>query len=251
MTISIITITRNNAAGLRRTLQSLKEQTFHDVEHIIVDGESTDDTLAVLDTLRGRSKVMSHSPLGVYDAINAGFRLVTGDIVGLLHAGDVFTSPTVLEQVAREFDTEPKPDFIFGDVHFSRPGKKSVVRYYSGRDGGVKWMLRGFTPPHPSLYMRRELMEEVGPYRAGYKLSADFEMFLRLFNNDKFRWRYVPLDMVTMATGGLSSRWSNRLWGHNMERMRAFRDNNMRPSALKISIHYIKVIQSYLWRYRK
>lgn len=245
MKIALITITRNNADGLRRTIRSVGSQSVSPAEYIIVDGNSTDHTASVLDACAGHAEVIKRQPRGVYDAINAGIERSTAPLVGLLHSGDEFSSADVLERVGAIFDSDPELDFIFGDVHFGRPGGVTT-RYYSGSRGSLKSIINGFAPPHPSLYMRRSVFEKKGLYKADYKVSADFEMFARLFADSSLKWCYVPLDMVCMEPGGLSSRIRSRLWDHNIERLRALRQNGLKASVFNISKHYIHVLKSYL-----
>ncbi len=249
MKITIITITRNNARGLKYTLDSLACQiTNADIEHIIVDGMSTDDTDAVISNAVISPIVIKREPRGVYDAINAGIECAGGDIIGLLHAGDRFSAPDIIEHVADTFTQHPDCDFLFGDLHFEND-KGKTLRYYTGANASRQAIIHGFQPPHPTLYIRRETQTAVGLYRPGYRVSGDFEMFVRLFSRPELKWQYLPLDMVTMSPGGLSSTLYNRLWGHNRERMRAFRDNGIHSSYLKIMSNYLYVLKSFLWRH--
>ena len=249
MKVSIITITRNNAEGLRRTIESVRSQRHvHTLEHIIVDGESTDNTQQVIAEAGGSPKVVSRAPRGVYDAINGGLEHVTGDIIGLLHAGDVFTDRHVLDDVCAAFAEHPEADFIFGDVHFSASGGR-VARYYSGHECNPATLMTGIYPPHPSMYIRRECQQKAGFYNADYVSAGDFEMFVRLFKVHGMKWHYIGRDMVRMKPGGVSATLYNRLWGNNRERMRAFRENGIKTSFFRIIPRYLHVIKSYLCRH--
>lgn len=249
MKVSIITITRNNAAGLRRTIDSVASQRHvNTLEHIIVDGESTDNTPEIIAAAPTHPVVTSQTPRGVYNAINAGLRLATGDIVGLLHAGDVFSDRHVLDDVCSAFRENPGTDFIFGDVHFAVPGGR-VARYYSAEICSPENIPSGIYPPHPSLYMRRHVHEKVGFYDDSFISAGDFEMFIRLFCKNDFNWLYLPRDMVCMQPGGVSSTLYYRLIGNNRERLHALRQNGIKPSYIRLFPHYIHAFKSYLWRH--
>lgn len=244
--ISLITITRNNADGLRRTIESVAGQDTQPMEHIIVDGMSIDHTPLILEHAAKNVLVIKAEPRGVYHAINTGIERATGDVIGLLHAGDVFSSGNVLSCVSDMFACAQAPDFIFGDVHFANPRSGHVTRYYSADGFSPSDIADGFSPPHPSLYMTAQACRHIGPYKTHYRVSADFEMFVRLFNDNTLTWRYMPVDMVTMSTGGLSSKLIHRLYTHNRERMTAFRENGIKSSYMRICKHYIKVLKSYI-----
>lgn len=245
--LTLITITCNNAAGLERTLASVAAQTRLPDQHIIVDGLSTDSTAEILARYADRCQVVRVPAHGVYDALNHGLDAADGDIIGMLHAGDVFASDDILERVCDVFAADDAPDFIFGDVHFAS-NSGMVTRYYSAREFKPSRMIDGFTPPHPSLYMTRRTLDLVGRYKETYSSAGDFEMFLRLFNNPNLAWRYVPLDMVLMARGGLSSRFKYRLYTNNHERLAALKAHGYPASYLRILKHYLNVLKSYLCR---
>lgn len=257
MQIAVITITRNNVEGLRRTIASVRRQTYADILHVIVDGDSTDGTAEILDAERRASaaKVITATPAGVYDAINRGIRAALdagADVLGLLHAGDTYTSDTVVAQIAQAFGqdaaTDGRPDFVYGDLHYSRPGSDKVLRYYGAAHFTPAMLRQGYAPGHPTLYLHRRAALAVGPYDTEYRVGGDFEMWLRLYEHPELHPQYLPLDMVCMDTGGLSQRWYSRLVTNNRERLRSFRKHGMPASHLNILRHYTHVIKSYIWR---
>lgn len=246
--ISIVTITRDNLAGLRRTVGSVCAQKCDDVEieHIVVDGCSGDGTAAWLAGSYGTARVITSAPRGVYHAINTGVGAATGDIVMLLHAGDVYTSDEVLQRVAREFASDAEIGFLYGDVHFEdRHGRPR--RYYPGDGCGLRRILDGYAPPHLSLAVRSDVARMIGPYSEDYIIAADFEMFARLFCCRRIKSVYLPLDMVAMQSGGISSRLYNRLVTNNREKLKALRRCGLPASPLRILRHYIPVITNLLW----
>jgi glycosyltransferase len=250
MKISLVTITMNDLSGLQRTVASLMHQSYVNTQYIIVDGKSTDGTQEYLKTLPERFLVIEAEPKGVYNAINEGIKRATGDVVGILNSGDVFNSGCILHLVAQKFVNDEALQYIYGDIHYMNDHYDSVARYYSGKDCSFHTLKQGFAPPHPSLYMTRKLIKRVGLYNERYKTAGDFEMFLRLFGNAKIKGAYVPLDMVEMAPGGISSTWKNRLYTNNAERKRAFTDNGYKVSLMQMFAHYYYIFKGTIWHKR-
>ena len=252
MKVSLITITRNNLSGLKRTAASVRAQKLAmaddlgsggiiEIEHIIVDGESTDGTVGWLDGLDG-VRVVSAPPLGVYDAINRGIEAAQGEVLMLLHAGDVFGSDTIVRQVAERF-FDPSLDFVFGDLHYVN-SKGRTVRYYSGSHGSLKILLHGYAPPHPTLAVRASTQRSVGPYSEDYVIAADFEMFGRLFCRPGIKYLYLPLDMVEMEIGGMSSSLSSRLWINTREKLKALRRCGLPASMPHVLMRYLYIFKN-------
>lgn len=242
MKISLITVTYNSAGSLRDTIESILRQTYKDVEYIIVDGLSQDGTVDIVreyeQVFGGRMRWISEKDKGLYDAMNKGINMATGDIVGILNSDDFFTSNTVLQSVAEAFFDDI--DAVYGDIHFVRPSDLSKsVRYYSSRNFRP-WALRfGYMPAHPSFYARRELFEKYGVYSLNYRLAADYEMMVRLFRKAKIRYKYLPIDMVTMRTGGMSTRSVRNRLQLTVEDAKACRENGMYSNFLMCSCKYI------------
>lgn len=209
MMISVITATWNSGKTIRDTIESVKRQTYKDVEHVIQDGGSTDDTVAVCQGYDGLALV-SDKDNGIYDAMNKGIVRATGDIIGILNSDDFFTSNDVLQRVAVEFQKDQSLEALYGDIHFVaanatlvNPGK--CTRYYSSAMFRP-WLLRfGFMPAHPSFYVRREVYEKYGLYDLDFRTSSDFEWMVRLFTKHHIHAKYINMDFVTMRTGGEST----------------------------------------------
>lgn len=242
MKISIITINRNNADGLERTLRSIAAQLpalkGHELEHIVVDGMSTDGSLSrLIPELPSRIEISE--PKGVYHALNVGVPLANGDIIGLLHAGDVYTDDNVLARIVETFVNNRETDFIWSDVTLGR-------RYYSGADFTPKILEIGYAPPHTSLFMRTGMASAMGKYDESFKVAADFEYFVRLFTHTDFKGQYLPGATVAMEPGGMSQLWRNRLWYNNSERLRSLRKNGLPASLWRVLSHYKIVLKGYL-----
>lgn len=235
MKISIVMPTLNNGDSLRRAIESVASQSHHDIELIVVDGGSTDSSIEHLTAMSeqhpGLIKWVSEPDSGVYNALNKGIAMASGDIIGTLHGNDLYMNPDVLSRVAEAFAADSRLPFVFGDVHYFSPSGQ-CVRLYSGPENPERALRYGIAPPHPSLFMRREVLDRVGLYRVDYIVAADFEMFVRLILVEGYTGLYIPLDMVGMSLGGLSTRLSNRLLTNNLEKMRALRENGISRTGL-------------------
>ena len=207
--ISIITATFNSAKTLKDTIQSVLRQTNKDFEYLIIDGGSTDETIDIVKSYEsefsGRLKWVSEKDQGIYDAMNKGIKMASGDVVGILNSDDYFTSDDILQTVDNAFKSH-EIDAIYGDIHFIRDGNpQKCVRYYSSRMFRPFWLRFGFMPAHPSFYCKREVFDKAGLYSLDYKIGADYEMMVRLFKRHKIKSLYVNKDFVTMRTGGASN----------------------------------------------
>lgn len=209
MTISIITATYNSGQTLTDTLESVLRQSYTDIDYVIVDGGSKDNTLDIIRRyelrFEGRMRWISEPDKGIYDAMNKGIRMATGDIVGLLNSDDFYTSNDVLEHVAKAL-SDSNVDAIYGDIHYVNDDDLThCVRYYSSRVFSRGLMRLGFMPAHPSFYCRRTIYEKYGLFDTSLRVAADFENLLRLIFVNRIRTKYIPEDFVTMRTGGASS----------------------------------------------
>lgn len=243
MKISIITTTFNSSSTIADTFRSVLSQSYSDYEYIIIDGASKDATLDIIKEYEpkfgGRMRYISEPDRGIYDAMNKGLRMATGDVVGFLNSDDFYTSPAVLDTVVQAFSKD-KIDAVYGDVHYINPDNpKHCVRYYSSRPFQRSLMRFGLMPAHPSFYCRREIYSHCGGFDISYKVAADFENLLRLIYVHKIRTRYIPMDFVTMRTGGAST---SGLHSHKQilqDHLRAYRKNGVYSNVLFESLRYV------------
>ena len=249
MKFSLITVTYNSESTLRDTFESVLLQTYSDIEYIVVDGVSKDETLSLIKEyaprFHRRMKWISEPDKGLYDAMNKGIRIATGDIVGIINSDDFFTSDDILKQVAEAFIANRSLDAVYGDVHFVNPNNlDKCVRYYSSKVFRRGLMKLGFMPAHPSFYIRKECFDQFGLYKTDYKIAADFEFLLRVIYKNNIRTLYLPVDMVTMRTGGAST---SGLESHKRimrEHLRAFKENGLYTNVFLLSLRYIyKIVE--------
>lgn len=251
MKISLITITYNSAETLADTIQSVLKQTYQNFEYIIVDGASKDKTVSIIKQyeplFNGRIKWISEPDKGLYDAMNKGIRMATGDVIGILNSDDFYTSHNILLKVGEVFQQDSRIDAIYGDIHFVHPNDLTkCVRYYSSKIFRRQLMKLGFMPAHPSFYMRRECFEKYGLYKTDYRIAADFEFLLRVIYKKRINTKYLPIDMVTMRTGGAST---SGLASHKRimkEHLRAFRENGIYSNCILLSLRYVYKLKELL-----
>jgi len=249
--ISIVTVAFNSAATLEDTMKSVLAQTYTEIEYIIVDGASHDGTLDIIhryeQLFNGRMKWISENDRGIYDAMNKGIQMATGDVIGILNSDDYFTSNDVIKRMVDAFDVASL-DAVYGDIHFIRDGQPDkCIRYYSSKPFRPLWLRFGFMPAHPSFYCRREVFEKAGLYKTDYKIGSDYEMMVRLFMVHKIRAKYLPLDFVTMRVGGASTRNVKSSLQLILDDVRGCRENGIYTNPLMISMKFLYKLFEFKW----
>lgn len=243
MKVTIVTATYNSAKTLEDTIRSVLRQTYSDIEYVVVDGDSTDGTQELLrryePMFRGKMKWISEKDSGIYDAMNKGIGIATGDVVGTLNSDDYFTSEEVVSTLAREF-ADSSLDAVYGDIHFVHDGAPDkCVRYYSSKRFRPRWLRFGFMPAHPSFYCRREVFDRAGLYKTDYAIGSDYEMMVRLFMLHHIKAKYLPMDFVTMRTGGASTRNVHSRLQLIKDDVRGCRENGVYTNSLMISTKFL------------
>ena len=250
MKVSIITVVYNRADVIRDTIESVLSQTYKNIEYIIIDGASTDCTMDVANEYKDRiTKIISEPDRGLYDAINKGIRLATGDIVGLIHSDDFYLDNLVIQRVVDTFKKENK-DMLFADLLYIKgDNKDKVLRYYSSKNFKVDKLKYGMMPPHPTLFVKKEIYEKYGLYKIDYKIAADLEMFVRLLLVNKLSFSYIHLPIVKMRVGGISSGGLIRKIECNIEAIRAIKSNGLHTNHIillkKYPVKILEIIKGY------
>ncbi|WP_373635235.1 glycosyltransferase family 2 protein [Yoonia sp. SS1-5] len=224
MKISVVTAVMNGGTELGKAVESLKAQTYQDVEHIVQDGGSTDGTLDYLRSHGHPQMALVSAPdKGIYDAINAGISRATGDVIGLLHADDYLASDDVLSHVATALEN-PGLDGVYGDLQYvARANATRVIRHWRAGSYSQSRLKRGWMPPHPTLYLRREVFERAGLYDTSFSISGDYDSMLRWLTSGKIRLGYIPQVMVRMRIGGVSNKSFAHMLRKSREDYRAIR----------------------------
>lgn len=233
MKISLITVTYNSEKYLEHCLMSVIKQTYKDIEHIIVDGNSTDNTLSIIERYSSHiSHWISEKDRGMYDAINKGMKLATGDVIGVLNSDDVLASSDVISEIAKCF-VKNKVESLYGDLEYvDQHDDEKVLRFWKGLDYKRKRFKFGWMPAHPTFYFKRELFERFGGYESHYFTSADYELMARYLFLNKVSSVYLPKLIVRMRKGGASNSSLPR-------RLRANRRDYLAMKKNKISFPFI------------
>ena len=229
MKISIITVCYNSEDTIQDTIKSVLTQTYPNIEYIIVDGASNDATLSIINSYKSKiSKLVSEPDKGIYDAMNKGVQLSTGDIIGILNSDDFFEDDNVVEAIAQSFEQRPESDLIFGDVVFVNPKRlDKIIRHYSASHFKT-WKLRfGWMPPHPATFIRYTAYQKTGFYSLDYKIASDYELFIRLLMVNHFKFSYLNKVLVRMRSGGVSTSGFKSNIFLNKEIIKACRTNGI------------------------
>lgn len=234
MKVSLITVTLNDKEGLSRTIRSVAAQTFPDIEHIIIDGGSTDGTRDILDPYRGtgRNLIVSEPDHGSYDAMNKGIALASGEIIGFLHAGDVFCDTGIVARIVATFEKNGV-EATYGNIIYHHPiAHQRTVRVWTAGPFDRERIRGGWMPPHPSVYLKKSLYEKFGTYRLDLSIAADYELMLRLFYCNGVVPAYIDEPLISMRNHGRSNRDLGSIIRSNYEAWKSWRLNGLKPSPL-------------------
>ena len=250
MKISILTATYNSAKTLRDTMESVLRQDYKEYEYIIIDGASRDATLDIVKEyepkFEGRLKYTSESDKGIYDAMNKGIKMATGDIIGILNSDDFYTSDDALQRIAEAFEHNDI-DATYGDIHYVNDDDLTkMVRYYSSAVFKRPFMRYGLMPAHPSFYCKREVYEKYGSFDTSYRIAADFENLLRLIFIHRIKTLYIPKDFVTMRTGGASTAGFASRRKIMRDHLKAMKNNGVYSNFFLLSLRYFYKIYEVL-----
>jgi glycosyltransferase involved in cell wall biosynthesis len=246
MKISIVTACFNSADTIRGTLESVANQSYRNIEHIVIDGGSSDETNDIVREFSHVSKHISEKDMGIYDALNKGILVASGEYIGSLNADDVLHDNRTIDLIVKEI-TKDRRDIYFGDIRFVHPKNRlKTIRYYSSSKWNPDRFRWGYMPAHPSCYIRRSQFEKHGLYKTDYQIAADFEILIRFLYHDNSTYRYLPLIIVDMLPGGVSNRSFKSRFVLNQEIVKACRENGLKTNMAKLSLKYAKKIFEFL-----
>lgn len=245
MKVSVITAVWNAKDTIESAIDSVRSQRYVDIEHIVIDGDSTDGTREVLERRRSEIDVLVSEPdQGIYDALNKGVLRATGDVVGFLHADDVYSGDSVLQTIANAFD-DNSIDAVYGDLLYVRRNDTSrTIRRWRAGAGNVRSLKWGWMPPHPTLYVRRQRFASVGLFNTQYRIAADYDMILRLMTAVDFQSQYIPEVLVKMRIGGVSNRSLRHVARKSAEDFRALRENGV-GGVVALALKNIRKIHQF------
>jgi glycosyltransferase involved in cell wall biosynthesis len=246
MKVSIITATYNSASTVEASLRSVVSQDYQNIEHIIIDGKSKDNTLEVVEKYKDRiARIVSEKDNGIYDALNKGIANATGDIVGILHSDDFYPDSKVISKVVKTF--EKGVDSVYADLQYvDRENTGKVIRNWKSGNYRDGIFLSGWMPPHPTFFVKRECYEKYGSFNTILKSAADYELMLRLLHKHKISTAYIPEVIVKMRVGGKSNAsLMNRIKANREDRL-AWKLNDLTPGLLTLTFKPLSKIRQYL-----
>jgi len=237
--ISIITAVFNRESTIERCVRSVLNQKYEDIEYIVVDGLSTDGTMEILSQFEGQiTQLVSARDFGIYDALNKGLSMATGDVIGFLHSDDYFASNDVVASIAREMESHSM-DLIYADLDFFHQNTpEKSTRFYSS-SFFKPWMMRfALQPAHPTVYARKSVYERVGNFNLDYKISADFDWLLRCLVLAKCKSKYLKQTFVKMQMGGASTGGIKSVIRHNAEDLRILKSHGIYSNWMFVVLKY-------------
>lgn len=247
--ISVITVTFNSAATVRDTIESILMQEYHDYEYLVIDGGSKDNTVDIIkeyeSRFEGKMRWISEKDKGMYDGINKGIRMASGDVVGIINSDDFYHRNDIFNVIAKAFEENIDVQAIYGDVRFVHPDNlKKTVRYYSSKHW-KPWRFRfGFMPAHPTFFTYKKNFEKYGYYQYDYHIAADYELLIRHLYSNRVPCKYIPTDFMKMRTGGRSTNgWKANIL-LNREIVRGCKENGIWTCMPLLFLKYfIKVFE--------
>lgn len=228
MLISVITVSFNSANTIADTIRSVAGQKHPDIEHLVIDGLSTDDTVKVVETNRhSRLLLRSEPDAGIYDAMNKGLNSATGEIIGFLNADDVFADTEVLARIANAFEADQCAEACFGDLVYVTEDNCRVVRHWKSRQYLKGIFAQGWCPAHPTFYIRRTALDRLGQFDLNYSLAADVEFMMRYLERGGLTAIYIPRIQVRMRIGGATNKSWRNIVRQNCEILQALKKNRV------------------------
>jgi len=248
--VSIITVVFNARDFIESAIKSVLNQTYKNIEYIIIDGGSTDGTLRVIEKYKDKiAKFISEKDQGIFDGMNKGIKLANGDIVGILNSDDLYASDDIIEKVVKTFKTE-NCDCLWGDlVYVKRKDTNKITRYWKSSEYKKGKFRNGWMPSHPTFFVKREIYEKYGNFRLDLPIAADYEIMLRFLEKYKIKSCYLPTIMVKMREGGHSN-WKDIfiVVKGNIECYRSWKANGLKINPLRIFLKPLSKISQYFKR---
>jgi len=227
MKVSIITVSYNSESTIETTFKSLEEQSYSNIEYIVVDGGSTDNTIDLINRYNHIiTKWVSESDQGLYDAMNKAIKMATGDVIGLINSDDLFCDKDAVKKVVSVFETQPDLDSVYADLYYvAQNNIDNIIRRWV--TGEQRRFNKGWHPAHPTFYVKKKIYDRFGLFNLEFKLAADFEIMLRFLEAHNITTKYLPIPLVKMRLGGETNKSIKNIIRQNSECIRAFKENKV------------------------
>ena len=244
MKISIITVVWNNATTIKDAIESVLSQTYDNIEYIVVDGASTDGTVEIVQSYGDKiSKFISEKDKGIYDGLNKGISLATGDMIAFLHSDDIYASDAIIEEVVLTFKSDKSLDGVYGDlVYTPKADTDKVLRYWKSKEFDSSLLKKGWMPAHPTLFLKREVYEKFGGFDLSFRIAADYDFMLRVLSGG-IKVKYLPEVLYKMRVGGESNKSIKNIILKSKEDLKALKKNNIGGVGTLVYKNLSKVIQ--------
>ncbi|MDT0647449.1 glycosyltransferase family 2 protein [Zunongwangia sp. F260] len=247
MEISIITATYNSEASILSAIKSVAVQDYLNVELVIVDGGSSDNTVSIVkDNYSRPLKIISEKDKGIYDALNKGVKAASGDIIGLVHSDDFLASPDIISEVVAAFQ-QNEVDGVYGDLQYvNKEDTSKVIRYWKSEQFYPGLLKEGWMPAHPTLFLRKEVYDKHGLFNLNYRIAADYDLMLRIFSDSVLNFMYLPRVITKMRVGGASNRSLSNIKLKSAEDLLALKANGMRDPYKILAYKNISKLKQFL-----
>lgn len=249
MKISVITVSYNSALTIEETIKSvISQKKSNDIEYIIIDGGSTDQTIKIINNYISDIDIfLSEKDKGIFDAINKGILKATGDIISILHSDDIYFNDKTIDTVVKYFKDDEKLDCLIGNTLISKKESKIISRKYSSKFFR-KWMLRfGYSPPHPSTFIKKHIYDNFGCYNIDHKIAGDFEFYLKIFFKEKVSFKTIDKNLVIMKSGGASSNSLKSNLISTIEILRSLKKYKLTSNILFVALRFpLKLFQYFI-----
>ena len=242
MKVSIITVTFNSISVINDCLDSISSQEYDNIQHIVIDGASTDGTLSILESKHSQLNTLISKPdNGIYDAMNKGIKIATGDIIGFLNSDDFYLNNKVISKVVKEFEKDSFLDACYSDlIYVHQFNTSKTIRYVKSSKFQEGLFSKGWCPPHPTFFVRRSVYKKFGNFDLSYKFASDVDLMMRFLEKYKIKSKYIPEVWVKMRMGGVTNKNLKNIWLQNKEIIHSFNKNNLSVNLLKFLI--LKII---------
>jgi glycosyltransferase len=247
MKVSIITVSYNSESTIGETINSVINQSYKNIEHIFIDGNSVDGTKNIIESSTHNKIFISERDKGIYDAMNKGVGLATGEIIGILNSDDIFYDDFVIQKIVDTFLLEQNLDIVYGNLVYVKNNRgKEVVRKWISTEYFLDFFEEGNVPPHPSVFLKKSVYELAGNFNLNYSLAADYEFLLRIFKKFNFKSKHIDCFLVKMRLGGATNKNFKNIVKGNKEIIASWKNNGFHIPPLLFMYRFIKRLIQFI-----